>query len=83
MVWFYKRDRVSLSLETRYDNDTLEYVAIVVHPDGRRETERFDRRESFRTWIEGFEKRLADERWASDGGAHILPDGWPDRPPMM
>ena len=47
MVWFYKRDRVSLSLETRYDNDTLEYVAIVVHPDGRRETERFDRRESF------------------------------------
>jgi hypothetical protein len=75
-----KRQRVSLSLETRYDNDTLKYVAIVVHPDGRRETERFDRRESFRAWIEGFEKRLADERWAADGGAHILPDGWPDRP---
>ena len=83
MVWFYKRGRVSLSLETRYDNDTLEYVAIVVHPDGRRETERFDRRESFRTWIEAFEKRLTDERWAPDGGAHILADGWPDRPPMM
>jgi len=38
MVWFYKRDRASLSLETRYDNDTLEYVAIVFHPDGRRDT---------------------------------------------
>jgi hypothetical protein len=83
MVWFYKRDRVSLSLETRYDNDTSEYVAVVVHPDGHREIERFDRRELFRAWLETFEKRLADERWEADGPAHILPDGWPDKPPLM
>lgn len=41
MVWFYQRDQVSLSVETRYDNKTAEYVAIVVRPDGRQQTERF------------------------------------------
>lgn len=83
MVWFYKRDRVSLSLETRYDNETSEYVAVVIHPDGRRETERFDRGELFRVWLQAFEERLAHDRWAPDGPAHILPDGWPDKPPLM
>jgi hypothetical protein len=83
MVWFYKRDSVSLSLETRYDNDTAEYVAIVFHPDGHRQTERFDRREALREWLLALEQRLAHERWAADGPPHILPDGWPDKPPMM
>ena len=83
MVWFYRRDRLSLSLETRYDNETAEYVAVVVHHDGRREEARFDRRELFTVWLHAFEKRLEDERWATDGPAHILPDGWPDKPPLM
>jgi hypothetical protein len=83
MVWFYKRDRVSLCLETRYDNETLEYVAVVIHPDGRRETERFDRRELFSAWLRMFEERLANDRWNVDGPAHVLADGWPDKPPLM
>jgi hypothetical protein len=29
MLWFYTRDRDSLRLETRYDNQTLEYVGIL------------------------------------------------------
>jgi hypothetical protein len=83
MVWFYKRDSASLSLETRYDNETSEYVAIVVHPDGRRQTERFDRRETFAAWLKEFEERLANDRWSADGPAHVLSDGWPDKPPLM
>jgi hypothetical protein len=83
MVWFYKRDRASLSLETRYDNDTFEYVAIVFHPDGRRDTERFARREAFAEWLQRFEQQLEAERWAADGPAHVLADGWPDKPPLM
>jgi len=83
MVWFYKRDRASLSLETRYDNDTLEYVAIVFHPDGRRDTERFAQREAFAAWLQRFEQQLETERWAADGPAHVLADGWPDKPPLM
>ena len=55
MIWFYRRDRMALSLETRYDNDTSDYVAVVIHPDGRRETQRFERREAFRVWLQAFE----------------------------
>ena len=35
MLWFYERDHVSLRLETRYDNDTAEYVAIYSIRSGR------------------------------------------------
>ena len=83
MVFFYKRDCVSLKVETRYDNETAEYVAVVIEPDGRRLTVRFDRQESFRAWLETHEERLANERWAADGPPRILPDGWPHRPPLM
>jgi hypothetical protein len=82
MVWFYQRDRVSLSLETRYDNETSQYVAIVHHPDGRVQTERFDRREGFRDWLVTLEGKLTSERWQPDGPPHVLPDGWPDKAPF-
>ncbi len=52
MVWFYKRGRASLSVETRYDNETNEYVAVVVRPDDRQQTERFRAREAFRVAVE-------------------------------
>ena len=83
MVWFYERDHVSLSLETRYDNETAEYVAILRHPDGRRQTERFATGEALREWLVTLEQKLASERWTADGPPHFLPDGWPDKPPMM
>lgn len=83
MIWFYRRERASLSLETRYDNDTFEYVAVILHPDGRHETQRFEQVEAFRVWLQDLEKRLASDQWAMDGPAHILAEGWPDKPPMM
>jgi hypothetical protein len=83
MIWFYRRGHTSLSLETRYDNTTLDYVAVTVYPDGRRHTERFKRREEFGAWLEAFEQRLSHEHWAADGPPHVVPDGWPDKPPLM
>ena len=83
MVWFYKRDHVSLSVETRYDNETAEYVAIVVRPDGRRQTERFLTREAFREGLMALEQQLQQEQWTPDGPPHVLPDGWPHKPPLM
>jgi hypothetical protein len=41
MLWFYTRNRDSLRVETRYDTQTLEYVGILTHPDGREDTRRF------------------------------------------
>ena len=83
MVWFYKRDRSSLSLETRFDNETAEYVAAVVYPDGRQQTERFRTREKFRERLMAPEQQLQHEQSVPDGPAHVLPDGSPDKPPLM
>lgn len=83
MVWFYKRDHALLSIETRYDNETAEYVATVVHPDGRQQTERFFTREAFRERLMALEQQLQHEHWMPDGPVHVLPDGWPDKPPLM
>jgi hypothetical protein len=38
MLWFFERDQHSVRLETRYDYDTAEYVAVATYPDGREET---------------------------------------------
>ena len=83
MIWFYERDHLRLSVETRYDNETAEYVAELCHPDGRQETKRFDKREVFREWLVTMEQHLAAERWRPDRPPHILPDGWPDKTPLM
>jgi hypothetical protein len=81
MLWFYTRDRESLSLETRYDNESHEYVGILTHPDGRRETKRFPTAQAFREWLVTVDHTLTNGKWAQNGAPHILPDGWPDKTP--
>jgi len=82
MLWFYERDHASLRVETRYDNDTAEYVALLYHPDGRRETQRFDKQDAFREWLVSLEQHLEADRWTRQGSPDILPDGWPDKTPL-
>jgi hypothetical protein len=80
MLWFFERDRESLKLETRYDNDTSEYVAIVRYPDGREMIERFSDSDEYRSWIVAFERNLELQRWTRHGsGPVVLPDGWPNK----
>jgi hypothetical protein len=67
MLWFYTRDRDSLRLETRYDNQTREYVGILTHPDGREDTRRFATARAFRHWLVSVDTGLIDERWAQEG----------------
>ncbi|HUK32752.1 MAG TPA: hypothetical protein VLV86_02510 [Vicinamibacterales bacterium] len=81
MIWFYTRDQQSLTLETRYDNDTSEYVAVVVNANGQPETKRFTTLDEFRAWLLSFENDLMSEQWTSDGPPHFLADGWPHRTP--
>lgn len=83
MIWFYERDKMALRLETRYDNKTAEYVAVLHHPDGRQEWQRFHQLEAFRQWLRTLEQALAADRWRQKGSPDILPDGWPDKPPLM
>src|SRR5579871_6287432 len=81
MIWFYTRDQQSLTLETRYDNVTSEYVALVVNANGQAETRRFNALNEFRAWLVKFEQSLNAERWRSNGPPHFLAEGWPDKTP--
>ncbi len=83
MLWFYEREQLQLRLETRYDNASAEYVAVLVRPDGRQETHRFQRAEAFQQWLKTLEQTLIDDRWTQKGSPEILPDGWPDKLPLM
>jgi hypothetical protein len=78
MLWFFERDDQSLRLETRYDNNTAEFVAIVLWPDGREQVERFNNLEAFRDWLVALDHALEAERWKPDSPI-VLPYGWPDK----
>ena len=80
MIWLYERDNESIRLETRYDNDTREYVVVVHYPDGRQLTERFPNPEACREWLLSLENNLDAEDWVRRGPPMILPDGWPKPP---
>jgi hypothetical protein len=75
MLWIYQRGPETLRVETRFDNDTNEYVVIVYREDGTQQAERFKEPASFRTRLEMLEKQLDRERWHSDG-VRLLDDGW-------
>jgi len=79
MIWFFERDQESLELETRYDNDRSEFVAVVRYPDGHEKTERFRGSHEYGLWLEALERDLAVERWTARTGPAILPDGWPHK----
>jgi hypothetical protein len=79
MLWFFECDDESLTIETRYDNDTSEIVVIVHYPDGHEDTERFANGDECRLWLEAFEQTLAAQNWTGRGGPIILPYGWPKR----
>jgi hypothetical protein len=61
MVWFFDRAAESLRLETRFDNDTREFVGVVRSPNGQGLERRFRSGEEFRNWLQAFEAALAGE----------------------
>jgi hypothetical protein len=83
MLWFYRRDRDSLRLETRYDTHTSEYVGILTHPDGREDMRRFATARAFRAWLVSLDMRLIGARWTQDGPPYLLPGEGPDTTPSQ
>ena len=79
MIWFWSRDSQEMRLETRYDNDTSEFVLIVHYPDGRQQMERFSGSTEYRTRLQVLEQQLEAERWTSSGRPLIVPEGFPHR----
>lgn len=79
MIWFFQRDADVLRVETRVDNSTGEYVAILRQPDGSEQVERFGDLVAFRRYLLDTERRLEAERWERSGGPEFLREGWPER----
>ncbi len=81
MLWFYGRDNERLEVETRFDNETLEYVLIIRWPDQRSVTERFPDAGTFQTRLSALEQDFGADRWQKAGAPILLADGWPDKRP--
>jgi hypothetical protein len=80
MVWFWTRDTDELEVETRYDNETSEFVVSVVsRKDGRRDTERFKDIEAFRARLVLLERQLEAKNWRNSGPPLFIPEGFPNR----
>ncbi|HTL03386.1 MAG TPA: hypothetical protein VL243_14215 [Vicinamibacterales bacterium] len=76
MIWMFEREPDEiLRLETRYDNDTSEFVLILHRPSGGRQIERFRDMVTFRERLEVLETQLAAERWRQEGTV-FLHEGW-------
>jgi len=77
MLWIYARGQASLRFETRFDNDTEEYVLISYREDGtQHQTERFKDAASFKRRLIALEKQLTIEGWHYTGAPLLLRDGW-------
>jgi hypothetical protein len=69
MLWFFERNDEVAQLETRFDNDRAEYVAVIRWPDGHEDIGRSPDVESYRTLLAAFEQQLE----AHTGGAMDRP----------
>jgi len=78
MLWFFDRADQTLRLETRYDNDTREFVAVIRWPDGREQIERFTEIRDFRRWLVALDHILEFAQWKPTSPV-ILPYGWPNK----
>jgi hypothetical protein len=82
MLWFFDRNDQSVCLETRYDNESAEFVAVVRWPSGDEQLKRFADAEAFRLWLVAFEQAVKAEQWLGRSGPIVLPYGWPNKRPM-
>ena len=81
MIWFFERSAQMLELETRYCNETAEYVLEIREQNVAPQTERFTDGEAFRGRLVALERGLGGQLWRRTGPPVIIPDGWPDRKP--
>jgi hypothetical protein len=82
VLWFYSQDTLTLTIETRYDNRTGEYVLVVHWSADHRQEERFATETLFRRRLSELETQVNSGGWRKDGPPEILPDGWPDTRPI-
>ena len=76
MIWIFERGpEETLRLETRYDNDTTEFVLMIHGVNGGLQVERFKNAVTFQERLEVLETQLEADRWTQKGPV-FLHDGW-------
>jgi hypothetical protein len=79
MIWFWSRAKEKMQLETRFDNDTKEYLLTIRYPDGRQEFERFPDITSFQQRLVSLERQLEADHWIQSGTPALDPSGFPNK----
>jgi hypothetical protein len=79
MIWFWSRAKEKLQLETRFDNDSREYVLTIRYPDNRPEFERFPDVASFQKRLTSLERQLEADHWVQAGTPSFDPSGFPKK----
>ena len=77
MLWFYRRDDELITVETRVDNTTREYILVMQTADHQQTIERFKDLTAFNERLLQAEQKLARDRWSQSGPPVVLLDGWP------
>jgi hypothetical protein len=67
MVRTFSRGIEQIRLENRYDTQTAEFLVVIEHHDGSRETKRFAEALVFRAWLTAFEHQLTSDQWTPSG----------------
>jgi hypothetical protein len=81
MIWFWSRATEKLQLETRFDNDTKEYVLTIRHSEDRQEFERFPDVTSFQKRLVSLETQLEADHWVQSGAPTFDAAGFPNKRP--
>ena len=76
MIWLFERGDEIVRLETRVDNATGEYVAVIAWAESPPVTERFRGYEAFHGRMLELEGQLAADHWTQIGPPTIKLDGW-------
>jgi hypothetical protein len=76
MIWSFARGDEAIRLETRFDNQTREYVLEITWADRSPTIETFKSLAQFRARVVLVEDQLSAEHWVQVGGPEILPHGW-------
>lgn len=79
MMWVYSRGSEQIRFENQYDTQTAEFVLVIEHHDGYRETKRFAEALAFRAWLSAFERQLETEQWTGSEQLRVGPRGTLDR----
>jgi hypothetical protein len=76
MIWLFSRGDEAVRIETRYDNQSQEYILDIAWMDRPATAERFQDLAQFKARVLVVEDQLSTEHWTQVGGPEILPHGW-------